>query len=112
MVTKTQALDKFISEFRKFLASIASPGSILTSREIKLWVKGLEPEHPLKVSYNRYVYLCGHDSNFQYQLHDFNRIANYMKYIPGYERQLAYVKRVNTGACTRFVQVYKNIIKF
>ena len=111
MVNKKQALDKFIAEFQNFLATTATPGSILTSREIKLWVKGLDANHTLKISYNRYVELCGHNSSRQYALNDFDRVANYMKYIPGYERQLAYVKRVNTGPFTRFVHVYRNIIK-
>lgn len=111
MVTRKQALDKFIVEFQNFLVSAAVPGSILTCREIKLWVRGLAPDHPLKTSYNRYVELCGHNSAQQWELDDFDRVANYMKYIPGYERQLAYVKRVNTGPSTRYVHVYKNIIK-
>jgi hypothetical protein len=111
MVTKKQALDKFITEFQNFLTITALPGSILTSREIKLWVKGLDANHPLKMSYNRYVELCGHNSRQKWELNDFDRVANYMKYIPGYERQLAYVKRVNTGPGTRFVHVYRNIIK-
>jgi len=111
MVTKKQAQDKFITEFQNFLSATATPGSILTSREIKLWVRGLDPEHPLKTSYNRYVELCGHNSRQKWELDDFDRVANYMKYIPGYERQLAHVKRVNSGMQTRFVRVYRNIIK-
>jgi hypothetical protein len=111
MVTRKQARDKFIAEFQNFLTATASPGSILTSREIKLWVRGLPSDHPLKTSYNRYVELCGHNASQQWGLDDFDRVANYMKYIPGYERQLAYVKRVNTGPMTRFVHVYRNVIK-
>ena len=112
MVTRKQAHDRFIAEFEKFLTATASVGSIVTSREIKLWVKGLPSEHPLKTSYNRYVELCGHEHGAgKWGLDDFNRIANHMKYVAGYQRQFAYTKRYETGAQTRFVKVYKNIIK-
>jgi hypothetical protein len=119
MVTRKQAHDRFIAEFEKFLTATASVGSIVTSREIKLWVKGLPREHPLKTSYNRYVELCGHYVELRgsertagkWGLDDFNRIANHMKYVSGYQRQFAYTKRYETGAQTRFVKVYKNIIK-
>jgi len=113
MTTRKQAHDRFIVEFEKFLTATASVGSIVTSREIKLWVKGLPSGHPVKSSYNRYVELCGHDHGIygKWGLDDFNRIANHMKYIAGYQRQFAYLKRYETGAQTRFVKVYKNIIK-
>ena len=112
MVTRKQAHDRFIVEFEKFLTATATVGSIVTSREIKLWVKGLPSGHPVKSSYNRYVELCGHEQVAgKWGLADFNRIANHMKYIAGYQRQFAYTKRYDTGARCRFVKVYKNIIK-
>ena len=111
MATRKQAHERFIAEFEKFLTATASVGSIVTSREIKLWVKGLPREHLVKSSYNRYVELCGHDRDRVWGLEDFNRIANHMKYLPGYQKQYAYTKRYETGAQTRFIKVYKNVVK-
>jgi len=108
MVTRKQAHDRFIVEFEKFLTAAASTGSIVTSREIKLWVKGLSDEHPVKTSYVRYIELCGRECAV---LDNCNRIASHMKYISGYQRQFAYNKRYETGMQSRVVKVYKNIIK-
>jgi hypothetical protein len=111
MYSKKQAHTQFCFELHAFLQSIATPGSIVTSREVKCWVKGLDATHPVKVSYNLYVDLCGQSRSQQWQLDDFNRIANHMKYIPGFQRQFAYVKRSSTGRHSRTVKVYKNQIK-
>ena len=111
VVTRAQAHQWFCAELQNFLTATAPSGSIVTAREIKLWVRALPADHPVKASYNRYVELCGHERDRVWSLEDFNRIANHMKYLPGYQKQYAYTKRYETGAQTRFIKVYKNVVK-
>ena len=108
---KQQAHGKFVAELQNFLTATASPGAVLTVREIKLWVRALPENHPLIEAYAMYRDACGHRRAWPWGLHEFNRLANHMKYLPGYQRQYAYTKRYETGAQTRFIKVYKNVVK-
>ena len=97
MMNKKQRHSAFIAELQNFLSATAPSGSIVTSREIKLWVRALPVDHKLIVAYDAYAYSCGHSYYQKWSLGDFNRIANHMKYLPGYYREVITHKRIGSG---------------
>ena len=108
---KQQAHGKFVAELQNFLTASASPGAVLTVREIKLWVRALPETHPLIEAYALYRDLCGHRRQWPWELHEFNRLANHMKYLPGFYREIVTHKRVNNGAGSKYVKMHRNKVK-
>ena len=101
---------KFIAELHSFLIATAVPGSILTTKQIKKWIRGLDETHPVKVSYQEYVANCN-SFGYKWGLEAFDRIANHMKYIPGYYQTPGHSRRLGYGSNVKFVTVKQNKIK-
>lgn len=96
---------EFIFEFEQFLKHIAPPGSIVTTRQIKRWVRALDLDHPLKTSYAKYLEAP------DYSKVDFDTITQHMKSVSGYYQAVAYQRRVGTGISTKCITVKQNKIK-
>ena len=97
--------EQFVNELNKFLLSIAGKGTIVTTRQLKRWVRGLDYTHPVKQSY--LVYLNVESATDD----DFEKITHHMKYVPGFYQTRGYPRRVGTGTETRVIYVRQNKIK-
>ena len=96
---------EFIAEFESFLRNIAPDGSIVTTRQIKRWVRALDLDHPLKTSYLKYLEVS------DYVNIDFDTITQHMKYLSGYYQAVSYQRRVGTGANAKCITVMHNKVK-
>ncbi len=96
---------EFIEEFEKFLKNTAPAGSIVTTRQIKRWVRALDLDHPLKVSYLKYLEVS------DYVNIDFDTITQHMKLVTGYYQTVSYQRRVGTGTDVKCITVMQNKIK-
>ena len=96
---------KFIIELTRFLQSTAGKGTIVTTRQLKRWVRALDSNHPVKVSYGEFL----HEENLSED--DIDKITNHMKYVPGFYQTNGYPRRVGKGTNTRVSQVRQNKIK-
>ena len=96
---------EFIEEFEKFLKNTAPAGSIVTTRQIKRWIRALDLDHPLKISYAAYINApAGFDI-------DFDAITQHMKLVAGYYQTVSYQRRVGTGSDVKCITVMQNKIK-
>ena len=96
---------EFINEFESFLKRTAPAGSIVTTRQIKRWVRALDLDHPLKTSYSKYIEAVDHTKV------DFDTITQHMISVSGYYQVVAYQRRVGTGSSTKCITVKQNKIK-
>lgn len=94
----------FITQFDSFLKHIAPEGSIITTRQIKRWIRSLDETHPLKAAYAEYT-------SVPVESIDFDGMACHMKYLQGYYQAVAYHRRVGTGTDTKYITVKQNKIK-
>lgn len=95
----------FVNELNKFLLSITAKGTIVTTRQLKRWVRGLDSAHPVKQSYCDYLEIETATDD------DFEKISNHMKYMPGFYQTRGYPRRVGTGTDSRVIYVRQNKIK-
>lgn len=93
---------EFISEFEKFVQETAHPGSILTTKIIKGWIRSLDNSHPVKSSFVKYK---------NSEEVDYDSIVHYMKHLKGYYQAIAYKRRVGYGADVKVINVMQNKIK-
>jgi hypothetical protein len=92
----------FIFEFQKFVHSTANPGSILTTKILKGWIRNLDVTHPLKTTF----------TDFKKTTEvDYDEIVYYMKYLKGYYQSIAYKRRIGYGAEVKVINVMQNKIK-
>jgi hypothetical protein len=110
-MSRNKAHTEFIAALQKHIDENISPGYIITTRTMKSIVKALPDDHEILSLYNEYIMACGHASITNWKLTDYNRLANHMKYLNGYYRDIAYQKRVGSGANARYVTVKAHRIK-
>lgn len=94
--------DLFISEFQKFVEETANPGSILTTKIIKGWVRNLDSTHPLKTSFAAFK---------ETEDVDYDEIVHYMRNLKGYYQSIAYKRRVGYGVDVKVINVMQNKLK-
>jgi len=104
-MTNQNTHNSFIKELTCFLLNIAGENTIVTTRELKRWIRGLDAIHPVKVSYCQYLNL---DSAAD---EEFGKITNHMKFVPGYYQTRAYARVVGKGINSRVIYVSQNKIK-
>ena len=91
--------DLFIHEFQKFVEETANPGSILTTKIIKGWVRST---HPLKTSFAAFK---------ETEDVDYDEIVHYMRNLKGYYQSIAYKRRVGYGVDVKVINVMQNKLK-
>ena len=92
----------FITEFQKFVHSTANPGSILTTRILKGWIRNLDVTHPVKTTF----------TDFKETTEvDYDEIVHYMKHLKGYYQSIAYKRRVGYGTEVKVINVMQNKLK-
>jgi len=101
--------NNLITQLQKFLDDTSLPGSILTTRIIKKRIRNLDVTHLLKQSYIEYVKARGNSEELN--LADFDKIAYFIKYLPGYYQTTNYKRRVGTGVNVTHIIVKQNKIK-
>lgn len=103
-MNKKHLREVFLIELQNFLTATVPSGSIVTAREIKLWVKGLEESHPIYTSYYSYSGCIDVEKAL-------TGIVRHIKYLPGYYREVVTHKRVGTGLKVKYVKMHKNKVK-
>ncbi len=100
---------KLINDLNDFLTETSLPGSILTTKIIKKRIRGLNLEHTLKQSYIAYLTVRGKKEELT--IADFDKIVNFIKYLPGYYQTTDHKRRVGTGVKVSHVIVKQNKVK-
>lgn len=92
----------FITEFQKFVDHTANPGSILTTKILKGWIRNLDVTHQLKSAFVAFK---------ETSEVDYDEIVHYMKHLKGYYQSIAYKRRVGYGVDVKVINVMQNKIK-
>lgn len=111
MSLRTDAHKTFVSCLQQYINENVPAGTILTSRTLKAIVKTLPADHKVIVEYNEYLKACGSDVIQNWTLEEFTRMANHMKYLNGYYREIAYQKRVGSGTSAKYITVRAHRVK-
>lgn len=100
---------KLINDLHEFLINTSIPGSILTTRIIKKRIRALNLDHTLKQSYIAYLTVRGNTEELS--ILDFDKIVNFIKYLPGFYQTTDHKRRVGTGVKVTHVIVKQNKVK-
>lgn len=98
---KNTLRSQVIRELHEFLRDTVPIGSIVTCKEIKLWITALPETHSLIISWQNYA---GSKPITQ-------GIYALICKLPGFYRELLTHKRVGTGDSVRYVAMHRNKVK-
>lgn len=102
---------KFLKEFEQFLKDTAHPGSILTTKIIKQWIRSLDASHPLIQSYTDYLRSNKQQVPSEWTFKHLDKIVQYMKFLPGYYQTNKYQRRVGVGTEAKIINVKTHKVK-
>ena len=107
-LAKVTTFGLFINEFEKFLAATWTIGNVVSTKQIKMAVRSLDVTHQLKKEFRCFVE-TQHPRKVWSET-NYNRIANYMKHVTGFQQSIKYKRRIKYGTNVQYVYVKNNFI--